>query len=95
MDQHDPVAPSVEIYTGPLCSYCARAKSLLTAKGIAFKEHDVSGPGGREAMQQRLPRARTIPQIFIAGEHIGGCEDLELLESTGRLDPMLGRSAKQ
>lgn len=95
MDRHDPVAPSVEIYTGPLCSYCARAKSLLTAKGITFKEHDVSGPGGREAMQQRLPRARTIPQIFIAGEHIGGCEDLELLESTGRLDPMLGRSAKR
>lgn len=94
MDRHDPVAPSVEIYTGPLCSYCARAKALLTAKGITFKEHDVSGPGGREAMQQRLPRARTIPQIFIAGEHIGGCEDLELLESTGRLDPMLGRGAK-
>lgn len=95
MDRHDSMSPSVEIYTVPLCFFCARAKSLLAAKGVAYKEHDVSGPGGREAMLQRLPRARTIPQIFIAGEHVGGCYDLELLESIGRLDPMLRRSAKQ
>jgi glutaredoxin 3 len=85
----------VEIYTGPHCSFCARARTLLSAKGVAYKEHDVSGPGGREAMLKRLPRARTIPQIFIAGEHIGGCDDLELLESTGRLDAMLDRGAKR
>lgn len=91
MDRLDPVASPVEIYTGPHCSYCARAKALLSAKGVAYKEHDVSSPAGREAMLQRLPRARTIPQIFIAGAHIGGCDDLELLESTDRLDAMLGR----
>lgn len=93
MNRLDPMVPQVEIYTGPHCSYCSRAKTLLSAKGVVYKEHDVSGPGGREAMLQRLPRARTIPQIFIAGEHIGGCDDLELLESSGRLDAMLGREA--
>jgi glutaredoxin 3 len=78
--------PLVEIYTGPYCSYCHRAKDLLTRKGLKYNEFDISSPLNREEMMRRLPRARTIPQIFIDGEHIGGCEDLELLHSLGELD---------
>lgn len=85
--------PQVEIYTGPQCSYCMRAKSLLSRKGVAFKEVDISEPQNRLEMAQRLPRARTIPQIFIDGRHVGGCEDLELLDSHGGLDTMIRRGA--
>lgn len=80
----------VEIYTTPLCGYCHAAKSLLTRKGVAFTEIDVSrDPALRAAMTERSGGRRTVPQIFIGGSHVGGCDDLYGLDDAGRLDPML------
>lgn len=80
----------VEIYTTPTCGYCAAAKRLLTQKGVAFTEVDVSrDPALRSAMTDRAHGRRTVPQIFIGGTHVGGCDDLYELEHGGRLDPML------
>jgi glutaredoxin 3 len=80
----------VEIYTTELCPYCSRAKRLLKAKGIAFEEYDVTlDPKGRAAMTERAGGRRTVPQIFIDDQHIGGCDDLHDLDAAGRLDPLL------
>lgn len=80
----------VEIYTTPLCGYCHAAKSLLTRKGVAFTEIDVSrDPALRAAMTDRAGGRRTVPQIFIGGTHVGGCDDLYALDGAGRLDPLL------
>lgn len=78
--------PLVEIYTTDYCPYCVRAKKLLTEKGVAFTEYDVAS--GRDAMIQRAGRT-TVPQIFIDGFHVGGCDDLHELDADGRLDPLL------
>lgn len=80
----------VEIYTSPLCGYCHAAKRLLTSKGVKFTEYDVSrDPSLRQTMIQRSNGGRTVPQIFIAGQHVGGCDDLHALDHRGRLDPLL------
>ncbi len=81
---------SIEIYTTGYCPYCARAKALLTAKHAAFTEHDVTmDPVGRATMTERSGGGRTVPQIFINGAHVGGCDDLHALDKAGKLDPML------
>jgi glutaredoxin 3 len=80
----------VEIYTTPFCGYCFRAKRLLAQKGIAFSETDVSaGPDLRAEMTRRAGGRRTVPQIFIGGTHIGGCDELYALDRAGQLDRML------
>jgi glutaredoxin 3 len=80
----------IEIYTSPFCGYCSRAKSLLKSKGAAFEEIDViSTAGKRDEMMKRAHGRHTVPQIFIDGKHVGGCDDLYELESAGQLDPML------
>ena len=80
----------VEIYTTPLCPYCARAKHLLDRKGVAYSEIDLwTEPGRREEMLRRAEGRRTVPQIFIGGQGIGGSDDLHALEATGSLDGML------
>jgi glutaredoxin 3 len=80
----------VEIYTTPTCGYCALAKRLLQKKGVAFAEIDVSSdPALRATMVQRAGGRRTVPQIFIAGRHVGGCDDLYDLDQAGKLDPLL------
>ena len=82
--------PQIEIYTSPTCGYCHAAKRLLTQKGVAFTEVDVvRHPERRAEMVQRAGGRRTVPQIFIDGEHIGGCDDLYDLEGRGGLDPLL------
>lgn len=79
----------VVIYTTRICPYCVRAKMLLQRKGVAYKEVDVSNdPAERQALVERT-RQRTVPQIFINGEHIGGCDDLYALDRAGGLDPKL------
>ena len=81
---------NVEIYTTPFCPYCHAAKALLQKKGVAFKEIDVSrDPSLRQSMTARANGRRTVPQIFIGGVHVGGCDDLHELESRKGLDPML------
>ncbi len=80
----------IEIYTTPICPYCARAKGLLEDKGVGFQEIDVfMDSGQRETMRERAGGRNTVPQIFIDGKHIGGCDDLVALERSGRLDPLL------
>jgi glutaredoxin 3 len=79
----------VEVYTQPFCPYCARAVSLLESKGVAFKEIDA--PGGSPARAEARARSgrTSVPQIFIDGKHIGGCDDLVALDRKGGLDPLL------
>lgn len=80
----------VEIYTTPYCPYCIAAKRLLDKKGVAFAEIDVSRDMGlREAMTKRAGGSRTVPQIFIGGQHVGGSDDLHALEHRGALDGLL------
>ena len=82
--------PAVEIYTTPLCGFCHAAKRLLTQKRVAFTEIDVSRDAAlRDKMVARANGRRSVPQIFIGGAHVGGCDDLYALDSAGRLDPML------
>lgn len=80
----------VEIYTTPFCPYCHAAKRLLQKKGADYTEIDVSqDPDLRAKMTQRANGRRTVPQIFIAGQHVGGSDDLHALDYAGKLDPML------
>lgn len=81
---------AVEIYTTPLCGYCHAAKRLLGKKGVEFTEIDVSADNAlRAKMMERAGGRRTVPQIFIGGQHVGGCDDLHALDADGKLDPML------
>lgn len=78
------------IYSTQVCPYCVRAKQLLNRKGVAFQEINLTTqPERREEMLTRSNGRKTVPQIFINGQHVGGCDDLYQLESEGRLDPML------
>src|SRR5205823_3012729 len=76
-------------YAADWCGYCARARRLLDAKGVAVEEIDVEAvPGAQAEMLARCGRS-SVPQIFIGDEHIGGADELDALEAAGRLDPML------
>jgi len=84
-------APKIEIYTKAMCGYCYRAKQLLRDKGVEFEEYDITFGGPKRAeMMERKPDARTVPQIFIDGQAIGGSDDLAALERAGKLDSLLG-----
>jgi glutaredoxin 3 len=80
----------VEIYTSPLCGYCARAKRLLSQKNVQYSETNVLiNPAKKSEMLQRSKGSRTVPQIFIGDKHVGGCDELFDLERRGKLDAML------
>ncbi|MDB5314375.1 MAG: grxC [Rhodospirillales bacterium] len=80
----------IEIYTQYFCPYCERAKALLTKKGAAFREIDApNGSPAREEARTRSGGKGTVPQIFIGGRHIGGCDDLVALDRAQKLDPLL------
>lgn len=82
----------VEIYTTQTCGFCHAAKRLLKGKGVSFMEIDIRAkPARRDQMIQRAKGRSTVPQIFIDGAHVGGCDDLFALEHGGKLDRMLGR----
>lgn len=83
-------APKVEIYTKWGCPYCVRAKALLDRKGVAYEEYDITmGGPRRDEMHDRVPGARTVPQILINDRPLGGCDDLHALDRAGKLDPLL------
>ena len=85
--------PAVTMYTTSWCPYCRAAKDLLRKKGVAFEEIDVEAtPGARREMVAKARRT-SVPQIFIGERHVGGCDDLYALESSGRLDPLLSQHA--
>lgn len=80
----------IEIYTTPVCGFCIAAKRLLNEKGQEFDEIDVMrAPEKRSEMTNRANGGYTVPQIFIDGTHIGGCDDLYALERSGKLDGIL------
>ena len=80
----------ITIYTRSWCPYCTEAKSLLNQKGAAFTEIDIErNPGAREEMIQKAGGRTSVPQIFIGGRHVGGCDDLYALEDKGQLEGLL------
>lgn len=82
--------PHIVIYTTSTCPYCIAAKRLLRQKNAAFEEISVDwNPLARVEMLRRAHGRRTVPQIFIDGRHVGGCDDLHRLEHEGLLDPLL------
>ena len=84
----------VIIYTRNWCGFCTAAKNLLTKKGVAFTEFNASDdPSYRGEMMQKSGR-NTFPQIFIKGEHVGGCDDIHALDDEGKLDPLLAALAQ-
>ena len=83
----------IEIYTTPWCGYCARAKSLLERKGVAYEEIDVSNsPDERDHMVERSGGRRTVPQIFVDGRHLGDSDEMAALDRAGKLDALLNPS---
>lgn len=79
----------ITIYTTRFCPYCVQAKALLSKKGFQFDEIAVdSDPARRAEMMERSGR-RTVPQIWIAGQHVGGCDELYSLEDSGELDTLV------
>lgn len=84
------MAANVEIYTWSSCPFCIRAKALLKNKGVEFTEYVIDGDeAARDKMAQRANGRRSVPQIFINDQHIGGCDDIHALEAKGNLDPLL------
>ena len=80
----------IVIYTQDWCPYCMRAKALFDKKGVAYQE--IEAPHGSAARAESILRSggvSSVPQIFIDGDHIGGCDDLMALERAGGLDPLL------
>jgi glutaredoxin 3 len=82
-------AAKVVMYVTDWCPYCARARSLLRSKGVSIEEIDIDAvPGARTEMMERSGRS-TVPQIFIGATHVGGSDDLQALDESGGLDPLL------
>ena len=83
-------AKQVEIYTWRTCPYCIRAKALLDSKGVEYTEYVIDGDeAARSKMAEKTGGKRSVPQIFIEGQHIGGCDDIHALDRKGELDPLL------
>lgn len=82
--------PRVEVFSGPFCPYCDKAKALLKKKNVEFEEFNVKSDEVKLGeMLERSNGRKTIPQIFINGQHIGGCDDLYALDGAGKLDELL------
>lgn len=80
----------IEIYTTTVCPYCVRAKELLKKKDVKYTEYNVgSDPSKLKEMLEKSNGSKTVPQIFINGKHIGGCDELYNLENEGKLDSLL------
>ena len=85
----------VEIYTKTFCGFCIRAKRLLDSKHVPYEEYSVDFGGEKKAeMVQRAGGRMTVPQIFVDGHHIGGCDELMALEQQGKLDGLLAAPAQ-
>lgn len=80
----------IEIYTTPICPYCVRAKALLNKKGVKFEEFNVMTDRAKRTEMEKRSGGHTVPQIFIDGKPIGGCDDLFELDFDGELNGLLG-----
>ena len=80
----------VEIYYWTTCPFCTKARALLDSKGVAYEGYDITGDDeARAKMIERTGGPKTVPQIFIDDDHIGGCDDLHALDDKGELDKLL------
>ena len=84
---------NVTIYTKDYCPYCARAKALLNSKGISYQEIDVTNDAALQVEMMDRSQQRTVPQIFIGEQHVGGSDDLRALEQSGQLDRIFETTA--
>jgi glutaredoxin 3 len=92
--EHGAAMAKVEMYSTMWCPYCARARTLLQKKGVAFTDIDIEeAPARRPEMIRRAQGRTSVPQIFIDGEHIGGSDELVALDRAGKLDAKLGIAA--
>ncbi|MBE9224696.1 glutaredoxin 3 [Phormidium sp. LEGE 05292] len=88
------IKANVEIYTWQTCPYCIRAKMLLWWKGVNYTEYKIDGnEEARNQMAERANGRRTVPQIFINNQYIGGCDDIYKLDTEAKLDPLLTQPA--
>jgi glutaredoxin 3 len=84
----------IEVYSTAVCPYCVAAKNLLKAKGLTWEDIRVDAdPVQRDAMLARSGGRRTVPQIFINDQHVGGYDDLVAADRSGRLAELLGEAA--
>ncbi len=81
----------VVVYSTDYCPFCTRAKALLSRKGVAFREVNVEHRDDLRAWLVERTRQRTVPQIFVNGEPLGGFSDIAALDQAGGLDPKLAR----
>jgi|TARA_B110000114_G_scaffold2268_1_gene2211 glutaredoxin 3 len=79
----------VIIYSSSLCGFCFRAKRLLDGKGLVYEEISVDGRSEVRQQMMQITGGRTVPQIIINGNAIGGCDELYLLDRQQKLDPLL------
>ena len=83
---------TIVIYSTASCPYCIRAKALLESKDVEFQELRVDqNPGLADKAKEKSGGRMTVPQIFIDDVYVGGCDELNALERSGQLDPMLSR----
>ncbi len=93
MSLDDPSASHVIVFSSPFCGYCAAAKRLLMNKGADFIEINIlTNPERRQEMIE-LSGRRSVPQIFVGGQHIGGYTELSALDASGELDTLLAEEA--
>jgi glutaredoxin 3 len=84
-------AASVKIYVTTVCPYCVRAKMHLTKKGVTYSEINVDHDSETRTWLMKTTGQRTVPQIFINDQSIGGCDDMLALDRAGKLDPLLAQ----
>lgn len=85
--------PSIKLYTTNYCPYCRAAKALLKSKQVPFEEINVEDDPEKRDWLAQVTRQRTVPQIFVNGQPIGGFEELKQLDQTGELDRLLAKSS--
>jgi glutaredoxin 3 len=84
------MAATVEIYTWSTCPFCVKAKRLLDGKGIHYTEYCLDGDEmGRQKMAARSGGRKSVPQVFVNDQHLGGCDDIHALDRSGQLDQLL------
>ncbi len=86
------MAERVLVYSTDFCPYCTRAKLLLKKRSIPYTEIDVSSDSEKRAWLVATTRRRTVPQIFIDGQPIGGSDELHELDRSGKLSAMMARA---
>ncbi len=91
----DEALPPIEVYTTPGCTYCARAKKFFKRYGLPYSERDVTASEAELAEMMKRASSATLPQIFVAGELVGGYENMLAEYEAGRLEPLLERAGLQ